>query len=212
MKTIGYFGDSFCASSRRISWCQQLAKKTKRTAVHFGKPGGSVWDVFVEIERMIKDNTLPDTLFFCYTNPYRLYHRSLSLQVGSSAPNERLKDIYDAANRYYAYVQDKRHEDLRYRYSLQWFDQQVLKPLERKHEIIQMWSMDPRLISVTNMKINLGTGFFINESVCEYAYKHIGKGPDHVFNPKWENHLTDQGNSDFANHIFDKIKSYITFD
>ena len=212
MKTIGFFGDSFCASDRRTSWCRILSNKVNRRPIHYGKPGGSIWNVFMTIEMLLEQGTLPDTIFICYTDPYRLYHKSLALQLGnSSEQTKKTKNasIYDAADRYYVYVQDKKKEDLAYKYSLNWFDKKVLKKLEPRHEIIQTWSLDPKAMSVTKMNIELTTGLYLDQSIHEFAYKHVGGGPDLVFDPSWENHLTKDGNQEFAYYIYDKIKNFL---
>jgi hypothetical protein len=209
MKTIGYFGDSFCASDHHTSWCCLLAKQLQRQPIHFGQQGGSIWKTFLTIEQMQKEGTLPDTMFFCYTEPYRLYHPELQLSQGSEPLEEKHNEIYKAANLYYMHLRNHEKDDLAYRYALQWFDREVLKPLAREHEIIQMWSMDPADVSVSGMKIQLTTGLVINESILNFAYRYVDAGPGFKFDPTWGNHLSDKGNRDFASHIGNKIESYI---
>ena len=209
MKTIGYFGDSFCASDHHTSWCCLLAEQLQRQPVNFGQQGGSVWKTFLTIERMQKEGTLPDTMFFCYTEPYRLYHPELQLSQGSEPLEEKHNEIYRAANLYYTHLRNHEKDDLAYRYALQWFDREVLKPLEPKHEIIQMWSMDPADVSASGMQIQLTTGLVINESILNFAYRYVDAGPGFKFDPAWGNHMSDKGNKDFARHIGSKIESYI---
>ena len=209
MKTIGYFGDSFCASDHHTSWCSLLAKELYRQPVHFGQQGGSVWKTFLTIEEMQTNGILPDTMFFCYTEPYRLYHPDLQLSQGSEPLDEKHNEIYRAANLYYMHLQDKQKDDLAYRYALQWFDREVLKPLEGKHEIIQIWSMDPADVSVSGMQIHSTTGLVINESILNFAYQYVDHGPGFKFDPSWHNHMSEQGNIDFAQHLKDQVENYI---
>ena len=39
LKTIGFFGDSFCADNHKNSWCNILSEKLGCTIINFGKPG-----------------------------------------------------------------------------------------------------------------------------------------------------------------------------
>ena len=51
MKTIGFFGDSFCAGREPESWCVLLASKLNAKVVSWGEPGRSIWTTF------FKDNS-----------------------------------------------------------------------------------------------------------------------------------------------------------
>ena len=205
-KTIGYFGDSFCASNTKESWCQVLAKNIDRWPVHWGTEGGSIWHVFMQIEKMIEDSTLPDTLFICYTEPYRLYHPELALTPGSIGDTETHK----AADMYRVYLQHNEKDNVSYRYSLQWFDQHVLKELESKHDIIQMWSMNPKDIMCPQTQITLKTGLCFEQSILDFAYRIVGAGPGFTFPPEWPNHMSDENNIKFAKQIFPKVIDYLT--
>ena len=209
LKTIGYFGDSFCASRSKTSWCKVLARKIDRWPVHWGTEGASIWNTFLTIEDMLVKDTLPDTLFLCYTEPYRIYHPTLSLTPNSTGSKQEHNKIYGAADMYRVHLQNNKKDDLAYRYSLQWFDQNVLKPLEAKHEIIQIWSMPPTEISSSNMEINLTTGLMIKQSILDFAYRCVGAGPGFKFDPSWGNHMSDENNVAFANHILPKVEAYL---
>ena len=75
MKTIGFFGDSFCASNQPESWCNILQEKLGANRIRwFGNPGRSIWSVFFEYNKLIEQNAVPDISIFCWTEPYRLYH------------------------------------------------------------------------------------------------------------------------------------------
>ena len=66
MKTIGYFGDSFCASNQPESWCNILQEKLGAGSVrYFGNPGRSIWSVFFEYNKLIEQNAVPDISIFC---------------------------------------------------------------------------------------------------------------------------------------------------
>ena len=83
MKTIGYFGDSFCAGREPESWCVLLADSLNAKITHWGEPGKSIWTTFFKFNQLNKLNRLPDVCVLCYTEPYRLYHPSLILSANT---------------------------------------------------------------------------------------------------------------------------------
>ena len=203
--SIGYFGDSFCADNSKLSWCQILARHISHWPVHWGQEGSSVWHVFLTIEEMIANGTLPDTIFICYTEPYRIYHKEKSL-TPNSGNGDQLKR---AADMYRVYLQNNSKDNLAYRYAIQWFDQHVLKNLESKHKIIQMWSMDPKDIMNPQTKIKLHTGLCLENSILDFAYRSVNAGPGFQFPKEWSNHMTEDGNYDFAKHLYQQVNSYL---
>jgi hypothetical protein len=150
---------------------------------------------------------LPDTLVICYTEPYRIYHPDLSLTPATV--REGNEEIYKAADLYRVYLQNNLKDNLAYRYAVQWFDQHVLRDLESKHQIVQMWSMDPMDIMNPQTKINLTTGLVIEQSILDYAYKIVGAGPGFIFPSEWQNHMSDENNTKFAKNIFDQVSEYL---
>ena len=65
MKTIGFFGDSFCASNQPESWCNILQEKLGANRIRwFGKPGNSIWSVFFQFNS--------DSLIFVATDAHKL--------------------------------------------------------------------------------------------------------------------------------------------
>jgi hypothetical protein len=84
MKTIGFFGDSFCASNQPESWCNILQQRLGCDRIrHFGEPGRSIWSVFFKFNELIRKNRVPDISIFCWTEPYRLYHPELVLSANT---------------------------------------------------------------------------------------------------------------------------------
>ena len=53
MKTIGFFGDSFCAGREPESWCVLLANRLNVRITHWGEPGRSVWSTFFKFNQFI---------------------------------------------------------------------------------------------------------------------------------------------------------------
>ena len=57
MKTIGFFGDSFCASNQPESWCNILQEKLGANRIRwFGNSGRSIWSVFFQFNKLIKQS------------------------------------------------------------------------------------------------------------------------------------------------------------
>tara|TARA_R110000782_G_C14742973_1_gene406352 strand:- start:529 stop:1143 length:615 start_codon:yes stop_codon:yes gene_type:complete len=203
MKSIGYFGDSFCASNQPESWCVLLAEKLGHEITHFGKGGASVWHTFMAYEKMIKHDRLPDTLVFCWTEPYRLYHPEVPLAKGAVPYPGPDQNLWKAADMYYVYLQNYRKDELAYQYALQWFDRKELPKSGKK--IIQMWSMKPFELTNRGCDIELQTGEFIDESMLEFAWG--GKTPEagFKFDINLANHMTVEQNKEWANKVYDRI-------
>ena len=165
MKSIGYFGDSFCASNQ--------------------------------------PDRLPDTLVFCWTEPYRLYHPEVPLAKGAVPYPGPDQNLWKAADMYYVYLQNYRKDELAYQYALQWFDRKELPKSGKK--IIQMWSMKPFELTNRGCDIELQTGEFIDESMLEFAWG--GKTPEagFKFDINLANHMTVEQNKEWANKVYDRI-------
>ena len=208
MKTIGYFGDSFCASKHPTSWCILLAQKLNMEVVNFGKGGSSIWTVFLELEHLKKQEQLPDTIFICYTEPYRLYHPHLSLAINTVLHSE--KELYQASEMYYVHLQNNEKDHLAYKYALNWFDKHVLNEISKEHKIIQSWSMAPdEFTKKGTVKVKLKTGLIIEQSMIDYAFKSVGAGPGFTFPLEWENHMTIDGNKKLADKLFISCQKYL---
>ena len=97
MKTIGFFGDSFCASNQQESWCNILQEKLGADRIRwFGNPGKSIWSVFFHYNNLIKENKVPDISVFCWTEPYRLYHPKHILSANTEPLEAVDPNIYKA--------------------------------------------------------------------------------------------------------------------
>jgi hypothetical protein len=204
MKKLGFFGDSFCESREPHSWCVLLAEKLAHQVTHWGRGGASVWNTFMEFEALLEKEQLPDTMVFCWTEPYRLYHPSVPLAKGAVPYPGPDQNLFKAADMYYVYLQDYRKDELAYRYALQWFDKEVLSKVADK-KIIQTWSMRPFELSGVECDLKLNTGTFINESMLEFAWGGRKPSPDFKFDINLANHMTVEQNQRWATKIYDNI-------
>ena len=204
MTTVGFFGDSFCASRDKESWCVLLAKKLDATIMHWGEPGRSIWSTFIKIEKYLKKGKpLPDICVFCYTEPYRLYHPEIIL----SANTERVKaveltypGVYDTLDRYWKHLHNYDKDELCYSYALKHFDKEILPTLDR--DIIQMWSFRPFETAGKDAGIKLTTGKFIDESMFSFSKKD-GVEPG-GWGPGTINHMTVEQNAEWADKVYRK--------
>ena len=214
MKSIGFFGDSFCAGREPESWCVLLAEKLNANVVHWGEPGRSIWSTFFSYNRLINFDRLPDYSVFCYTEPYRLYHPNLILTANTERLPEVNPNIYDAMEDYFKYLHNYRKDEMAYSYSLQHFDKQVLKEASLKSKIIQMWSFKPFELAGPKPEIKLETGIFIDESMFQFSKTsqdsndwkkqdlgHLMWGTGKI------NHMTPEQNQKWADKVYEAITS-----
>ena len=198
MKTIGYFGDSFCESRNKDSWCILVAESLGAKITHWGKGGASIWNTFMEFERIEKVGNIPDICIFCWTEPYRLYHKDLPLAKGAVPIEGVDPNIYKASDMYYVYLQDYKKDEIAYRYALQHFDSSILSKYTDK-TILQTWSMRPFELSGNKTDITLKTGLFLDESMLMFAWN--GEPKNVKFDINLSNHMTSEQNQSWANKI-----------
>jgi len=204
MKTIGFFGDSFCDSKEDHSWCVLLANKLGQDITHLGKGGAAIWHTFMHYEKLLQRDTLPDTLVFCWTEPYRLYHPEVPLAKGAVPYPGPDQNLWKAADMYWVYLHNYRKDELAYRYAVQWFDQHEL-PKAKGKKIVQMWSIKPFELTNRRCDIILQTGEFIDESMLEFAWGGKTPEPGFKFDINLANHMTIEQNQQWADKVYDRI-------
>ena len=203
MKSMGFFGDSFCASNQPESWCNLLQERLGCDHIrHFGEPGRSIWSVFFKFNELIKNNQVPDIAVFCWTEPYRLYHPALVL----SANTEPLKDVdvnvYKTLDNYWRYLHSYEKDEMAYEYALKHYDQNILSQL--RSEIVQMWSFRPFETAGKDAGIQLQTGVFIDESM--FAFSRTA-GEKNGWGTGTINHMTVEQNLQWAERVYVRIKN-----
>jgi hypothetical protein len=153
MKTIGYFGDSFCAERinghsllhRYDSYMVKLEKHYGCTTVNTGIGGSGVWDLIINQFNALEK--VPDVCVFFWSKPGRLFHREVRqlsvghvLQTKWYSYNPFKKPVYDAARGYYLHLLDWEKEQLEYLSAIEYFDRHTLSKLNSK--IIHFWCVD----------------------------------------------------------------------
>lgn len=154
-KTIGFFGDSFCAEASNLhsmmnrykTYMELIATQYDATIVHVGHGGSSVWDaLLLQLQPMIDAGTVPDICVFVWTMPGRLFHRKVRRINSSDTVNPQLHTfnplyykVWQAAKQYYQHLSDPAKEDLEYLAALKLIDDNYL-PLLKGKQIVHLWS------------------------------------------------------------------------
>ena len=199
MKTIGYFGDSFCASKRKESWCHLLKDKIGADKIiSFGNPGKSIWSVFFQYNKLIEQNAVPNISIFCWTEPYRLYHPKHTLSANSQPLEGVDPDVYKALDEYWIHLHNYDKDEMAYKYSLKHYDQNILSKVDS--EIIQMWSFRPFETAGKDAGIKLNTGKFIDESMYAFSGGKENSSEGNI------NHMTAEQNQQWAERVYDRIR------
>jgi len=201
MKTIGFFGDSFCASNQPESWCNILQQKLGADRIRwFGNPGRSIWSVFFQYNKLIEQNAVPDISIFCWTEPYRLYHPKHILSANTQPLEGVDPNMYKALDDYWVYLHNYDKDEMAYEYSLKHYDQNILSKVDS--EIVQMWSFRPFETADKYAGIKLNTGTFIDESMFEFS---LEAGTKDGWGTGTINHMTVEQNQQWADKIYEAM-------
>ena len=203
MRTIGFFGDSFCASNQPESWCNILQQKLGAERIRwFGNPGRSIWSVFFQYNKLIEQNQVPDISLFCWTEPYRLYHPTHILSANTQPVDGVDPKIYKALDEYWVHLHNYDKDEMAYEYALKHYDKNILSKV--KGDIVQMWSFRPFETANKDAGIKLTTGTFIDESMFAFsksAGEKDGWGVGTI------NHMTVEQNQQWADKVYKELKN-----
>ena len=201
MKSIGFFGDSFCAHNQSNSWCNILQQKLGYARPRwFGNPGTSIWSVFMQFNKLIEQNKVPDLSIFCWTEPYRLYHPKLILSANTQPLEGVDPNVYKALDDYWKYLHNYDKDEMAYEYSLKHYDQNILSKIDK--QIVQMWSFKPFETAGKNAGITLTSGKFIDESMFAFSKS---AGEKHGWGIGTINHMTVEQNKQWAEKVYEKF-------
>tara|TARA_B100001027_G_C16149571_1_gene277441 strand:- start:84 stop:734 length:651 start_codon:yes stop_codon:yes gene_type:complete len=187
--TIGFFGDSFCANSvSEHSWCLRLANKLDcGTITHWGVGGTSVWYMLLNFHKIILQNKLPKYIVILYTDKDRIYHPDVLLPA-SSADEKSETELEIATDMYRQHLDFQDKNEFQYRSSVQWFDQNTLKALQKQHKILQMFSFD-------KPEWGLYSGKIYDQALYPTYFENMQQGID---DKDLINHMTPKQNEDLA--------------
>jgi hypothetical protein len=144
---IGFFGDSFCACNTKMFWrgetyIKKLQNHYSADIVNLGERGSSIWDLLlIQLDPFIKTNTLPDICIFVWTEPDRIFHRTIrNINSGSSRTYKHKNKIWETANNYYDHLLDRDLSELQYVAGLQYIDNNILSKFPSTTKIVHLWS------------------------------------------------------------------------
>lgn len=205
-KTIGFFGDSFCGNTSEQSWTTILAKKLNLDVVNVGMNGSSIWSAILKYNALADKKQLPDISIFCWTNPYRLYHPNKPVLL-SSADNEdqkKVSNLDDAVKKYFAYLWFNEKELLNYKYTLEYFDKEVL--VKNNKIFFQVFSINP-IDNQTNITVDLQNNFIREFSLLNFS----GYRQEDHYNKKLQNglinHMSSNKNKELADYFIHRINN-----
>jgi len=198
-KTIGFFGDSFCADITDNSWTTLLANKLQAEIINVGKSGSSIWTAilnFIELE------TVPDYSIFCWTHPRRLYHPSKI----ATPRNIEKSHFGEVAEKYFVYFWNDKKENLNYKWTLEYFDRNLLHKVEQNTKIVQAFSFKPEDYHSAEHNVKLQSGMILNDSLLKFSGHPI---ETHMYMSKafkkLKNHMSVEKNQQLAEHFYNKI-------
>ena len=201
-RTIGYFGDSFCANTTHNSWTIKLADALSCDITNFGVDGSSIWTPIIEYNKRHKEGTLPDIVIFCWTNPHRMYHPKQPATLSWALENS--SNLSDAIKKYFTYLWFDEKELLNYKYTLEHFDQHVLSAFDGK--ILQIFSTSPNDNNLP-VAVDLKKGFINNFSLLNFSGLTLDEHAKSVKlrDETFINHMTAEKNSDLADYFYKKL-------
>lgn len=157
INTIGFFGDSFAAEGNNLhSWRNnykpytiKLANYFDASIVNFGYGGSSIWDaLLIQLDPLIKSNTVPDICVFVWTNPDRLFHREVRRINYGDALHPKIHTynifkhkIWSAAKNFYLHLYDNEQAELSYLSALYYIDNVIMPSLPKTTKVIHLWSI-----------------------------------------------------------------------
>lgn len=206
MKSIGFYGDSFCAEfenehSRANGYDTYIKMLSKEASIfNTGIGGSSVWDTIL---LQFQENNLPEVCVFVWTEPNRLFHKEYRKINCFSITDEDFKDsnpfLHKAVLNYYNHLYDFNKHQIEYTSLLYYFDNKVLAKYKNT-KFIHLWSF--------NFPINYRwtNGVEIRPALSELSIKNIKAFPRH---DKRANHIEGrEKNTLLYNVIQDAIENY----
>lgn len=160
-KTIGFFGDSFCAELDSLhaddngyqTYIKMIKDHYNVSVENLGQGGSGVWDLYLnQLKPLIDKNQLPDVCVFVWSLSGRVFHRQVRRINSSDALNpqphtynKKFAAVWEAAKQYYQYLYDQEKEDLEYISAIHYLDKEILTKIEGKTKIVHLWAFGKML-------------------------------------------------------------------
>ena len=164
-RTIGYFGDSFCAQRQEKigSWptyMELIEQALDVTTTHVGVDGSSVVDLVLnQFMPLAHRQQLPDISVFVWTNHSRLFHRTKRGINIRSCADPKGDPILEAAKDYYTHLWDGDYSLLEYTAIIKHFDRDILRQVQHATQILHLWSFgEPKILEPREAEENFRQG------------------------------------------------------
>lgn len=215
MKTIGFFGDSYCAVNNDLScfapeyqniqtYISLLATKYNLEITNLGYPGSSVYDcLLLQFDPLRLSNTLPDVTVFVWTDPGRLFHRTIrDINFGTSQQSKHLGSEWEAAYLYYKELHDFDLSKFQCQSVMYYYDHAILPEIVDKTKIIHVWGFGEfigkkfdRNKPLNSKDLEYGyrwkTGTEIRPALSTLSVTGIDPGPNHIGSQEQNNIACD---------------------
>ena len=149
--------------------------------------------MLLKFNKLLESNQLPKYIVILYTEQDRIYHPDVLLPAGSAAEKSET-ELELAADMYRKHLDFKHKNELQYRSSVQWFDQNILKELETDHKIIQAFSFEKPAWQLSSGKV-------MREQFFPKYIENMNKG---IADSNLINHMTAEQNEEMA-ESFNKL-------
>lgn len=204
VKTIGFFGDSFCSSidypgfTSHQTYIKKLQNHYKARITYTGHGGSSIYDLFLIQFKPFLDYLIPDVCVLIWTTPDRLFHRTIRNINFSSALHDNsnryvfkpktpeTEAVWKAAEEYYNYLLDIELTELQYVSFLRYVDDVFLPTIADKTKIIHLFSFGIRKESEFTPYYTFKTGMQINPPLINLSQAEFSHDPGSDNRP---NHL-----------------------
>lgn len=146
VRSIGFFGDSFCqdvSTPHSVlggykTYLQRLSDHWQADIQCVGWGGSSVWDLVLTQWPQQLNRGVPDVCVMVWTDAHRLYH-PLYRNINSSTSESQHTDTHRAAREYYTHLYDRHKHLLEYQALLHHFDCVTLSAYPQQR-FIHLWS------------------------------------------------------------------------
>jgi len=147
--TIGFFGDSYCCRKygnllfldNYKTYIKKLEEHYSAKIVSLGHGSTGVQDLLLnQLNPYIKKNSYPDVCIFTWTNPGRLFHRTVRNITHTVIDYTDTDELHLAAREYYKHIYDADLIELEYIALMQYIDLNILSNFPKTTKIIHLWS------------------------------------------------------------------------
>lgn len=233
-KTIGFFGDSFCASNGPGTYIDLVARELDLRVTHLGVTGSSVDDLIIKQFTPLDTSLLylyenkirvPDVCVFCWTDSNRLFNNLVRNINGGTVDNiEKTsqsldeKKVWEAALFYYRELYDHTWHKLRHNSMIYYFNKYLLAKHSDK-KIINLWSFGDAIHSYGDPVRDYSTentvypfrfelGMELRPGLMSLSLKEMEDDQD-LFNDMRPNHLArPEVNKLLADSIIQAVRNY----